>query len=119
MSLKQDPNQKTVNKEVKKKKKSINRTKDWSFYAIIISLIILAIPTTYIGYHIISAKLATGSVLTGSRLRLQHCELILKFLNRLRKIVIQHLQILHMNVSLKLHLLILTLLQMIYIKCMI
>lgn len=67
MSLKQDPNQKTVNKEVKKKKKSINRTKDWSFYAIVISLIILAIPTTYIGYHIISAKLATGSVLTGSR----------------------------------------------------
>lgn len=50
MTTKRDPRQDINKKNTNKKKK-----RDWSFYAIIVCLIIIAIPVTYLGVSIISA----------------------------------------------------------------
>lgn len=67
MSTKQDPSPKKINKTEVKKQKTKNKKRDWSFYAIIACLIIIAIPTVFLGYHIISAKIGTGKALVGNR----------------------------------------------------
>lgn len=69
MVTQNDSNQiktKTTTKSINTKKK---KAKDWSFYVIIISLIIIAIPTSFLGYHIIQARLQTGQPLFGDRFK--------------------------------------------------
>lgn len=55
--------QQTVNNKGPKKKGK----RDWSFYAIIICLIVLAIPSTILGYTLISASLSSRKPLFGDR----------------------------------------------------
>lgn len=50
-----------------KKKKNTNKKRDWSFYAIIVCLIILAIPAAWLGWEIIHARLSQGSPILGNR----------------------------------------------------
>lgn len=52
----------TANKKVKK-----NKHRDWSFYAIIICLILLAIPATWLLWQIIPASMRSGTPVIGSR----------------------------------------------------
>lgn len=54
----------TNNKRPKNKK---SRTKDWSFYAIIISLILLIIPTVFFGITLYRAYSETGNPVIGHR----------------------------------------------------
>lgn len=68
MSTKLDPNQnnKTNTKTGTTKRK---KRRDWSFYVIIVSLIIIAIPASFLGYHIISATTQTGKPIFGNRFK--------------------------------------------------
>lgn len=61
MTQKTDPKKQPSNKDKKTKKH------DWSFYAIIICLVIIAIPTSYIGITSISAFMQRGKPIVGNR----------------------------------------------------
>lgn len=63
MTSKQDPGQ------VKRKKTNKKKKHDWSFHVIIISLIVIAIPTVFLGYHILGAASNTGKPIFGNRFK--------------------------------------------------
>lgn len=66
MVTKLDPNQNKNTNSNKTTTKGKKR-RDWSFYVIIVSLIIIAIPASFLGYHIISASTQTGKPIFGNR----------------------------------------------------
>ncbi len=68
MVTQRDPNQNNQNLKKSNTQKRKKR-KDWSFYVIIISLIIIAIPASFLGYHIIGASLQTGKPIFGDRFK--------------------------------------------------
>lgn len=55
------------NQDPKKTKKKVNRTKDWSFWAIIISLLIILVPAGYMGVTLYRAYAETGRPVIGHR----------------------------------------------------
>lgn len=63
MSNTNDPKRKKTNSDIKKRKH------DWSYYVIIVSSIIIAIPVLFFGYHILHATLQTGKPIFGDRFR--------------------------------------------------
>lgn len=68
METKFDPNQ-SNNTNTKTTTAKRKKRKDWSFYVIIVSLIIIAIPASFLGYHIISATTQTGKPIFGNRFK--------------------------------------------------
>lgn len=55
------------NKNKVKTKKTQSGKRDWSFYVLIVSVVILAIPLLYLGYVAISATRNTGAPINGDR----------------------------------------------------
>lgn len=55
--------------EKKTPKKKVERTKDWSYYAIIASLILILIPSIFLGVTIWKASKGTGEPVFGSRFK--------------------------------------------------
>ncbi|WP_159740640.1 hypothetical protein [Erysipelothrix aquatica] len=60
MTQKQDP-------KIKQPKNKTKKKHDWSFYAIIVCLVLIAIPTVFLGYTILSATGVRGEPIIGNR----------------------------------------------------
>lgn len=58
---------KNKNQDPTKPKKKVNRTKDWSFWAILISLLIVLVPAGYMGITLYRAYSETGRPVIGHR----------------------------------------------------
>lgn len=69
MTKKMDPKQK---QEVKVKNQKTNKKHDWSYYAIIICLVLILIPTLWLGFTIVKASMESGKPLTGQRFTNDH-----------------------------------------------
>ncbi|AZK43976.1 hypothetical protein EEI45_03585 [Erysipelothrix piscisicarius] len=67
MTKKMDPKQ---NKEVQVKKQT--KKHDWSYYAIIICLVLILIPSLWLGFTIVKASIESGKPLTGQRFANDH-----------------------------------------------
>lgn len=63
MANAQDPKRKKTTSATKSKKH------DWSYYVIIVSSILIAIPVLFFGYHIVHATFQTGKPIFGDRFR--------------------------------------------------
>lgn len=61
------PDKKVNKNDPRKPKKKVSRTKDWSFWAIIISLIIILVPAVYMGVTLYRAYTETGRPVIGHR----------------------------------------------------
>lgn len=69
MTKKMDPKQ---NKEVQVKKQKQTKKHDWSYYAIIICLVLILIPSLWLGFTIVKASIESGKPLTGQRFANDH-----------------------------------------------